>query len=906
MASKRRNMFQKNKTQETTENEFSPEVQQLLAQQANMAAQATTQLGSNPVATAIQWLNTLMMQAINVPEFEGESGMLTDFLERGTNIMNQVTGSGLDEGSTRAVRQMLIGRISVVVRRELGINVTEQWDAVVKRLKEGYGGARKFYQRQVVSLILTGRSKGESPGAYAQSMEAQVRVLCDRILETEEDKIKAQHAIELVKSLIVERIKRELPDRIKKALKPTGTPLRLDEAIDVIREEDEEFLESRRVEEGWTRVPYRHQKRETQRREYRSRPEPMEVNFGDLVRQYDDRRRRYVWTGKDESGSSTEEEEGRGASSGGESSSGREKKKKKTTYAGVVNKSETRTKEFRVRETEKLDGPIEINIVNVDGESGKFRKLFEKLTYKEGEILEATKRIKHRIDLIDDRPTYSKPRRYPVAFREIIREHIKEMLDTGVLRESVSTFNSPLWVVPKKLDKSGVQKYRVVVDYRELNKRKKTEKYPLPRLEEMIDRMSGTEIFSVFDLKSGYHQIPMETRDIEKTSIQFERGKYEFVRMPFGLKNAPITFQRMIDDFLLGLDESFIQAYMDDLIIFRKSVEDHERQLIKVKNRLEEFGLKISGDKSYFGLKEVQFMGHIISKQGAQPDPKKVTAIKEIETPKNIKELRSFLGMINYYRRFINNLAGKTERLTKLLKKNTKFVINEEAKEAFNWCKEKLATVPILQFPDFEKQFILTTDASQVAVGAVVSQGEGDSERPIAFASKKLTPAETRYSTIERELLGIVWATKHFRPYLLGRQFKIMTDHKPLVWVKKLEEISAKISRWKETLAGYNFEIVHTRGRDNVVADCLSRQVNAIDDVDADYAERFLRSWLGESSEASGTDSEEPWGFEPLPNTSNEPTNRTMTVDKGIINDKHNQLIVVRTEGQGIETRGHT
>ncbi|KAL1139969.1 hypothetical protein AAG570_006946 [Ranatra chinensis] len=305
-----------------------------------------------------------------------------------------------------------------------------------------------------------------------------------------------------------------------------------------------------------------------------------------------------------------------------------------------------------------------------------------------------------------------------------------------------------------------------------------------------MDRMSGSEIFSVIDLKSGYHQISMETRDIEKTSFQFERRKYEFVRMPFGLKNAPITFQRMIDDFLLGLDKSFIQAYMDDLIIFSKSAKDPERQLIK--------------------------------------------------------------------------------------------------------------------FPDFEKQFILTTDASQVAVGAVLSQGEGDSERPIAFASKKLTPAETRYSTIERELLGIVWATKHFRPYLLGRQFKIKTDHKPLVWVKKLDETSARINRWKETLAAYNFEIVHTKGRDNVVADCLSRQVNPIDDVDADYAERFLRGWLGESSEASGTDSEEPWGFEPLPNTVNEPTNRKMTLDKGIINDKHNQLIVVRMEGQGIETMRHT
>ncbi|KAL1114893.1 hypothetical protein AAG570_007717 [Ranatra chinensis] len=214
--------------------------------------------------------------------------------------------------------------------------------------------------------------------------------------------------------------------------------------------------------------------------------------------------------------------------------------------------------------------------------------------------------------------------------------------------------------------------------------------------------------------------------------------------------------------------------------------------------------------------------------------------------------IQNRFGPMNSEQEMIDH--GRTEPLTKLLKKNTKFIINEEAKEAFNWCKEILATVPILQFPDFEKQFILTTDASQVAVGAVLSQGEGDSERPIAFASKKLTPAETRYSTIDRELLGIVWATKQFRPYLLGRRFKIKTDHKSLVWVEKLEETTARISRWKETLAAYDFEIVYTGGKDYVVTGCLSRQVNTIDDVDAEYAERFSRGWLGDSR-ASGTDS---------------------------------------------------
>ncbi|KAL1130113.1 hypothetical protein AAG570_013052 [Ranatra chinensis] len=501
----------------------------------------------------------------------------------------------------------------------------------------------------------------------------------------------------------------------------------------------------------------------------------------------------------------------------------------------------------------------------------KTMESFYDVTYKEGGKLSTTDRVRHSV----------KPRRYPVAFREIIKEHIKEMLETGVIRESVSTYNSPLWVVPKKLDKSGVQKYRVVVDYRELNKRTKSKKYPLPRLEEMLDRMTGSKVFSIIDLKSGYHQIMMEPRDIEKTAFQFERGKYEFTRMPFGLKNAPTTFQKMIDEFLVGLSEDFIQAYMDDLIIFSKTLKEHENHL------------------------EVRFMGHIVSEQGTRPDPGKVQAVKELPEPTNLKGLRSFLGMVNFYRRFIKGLADKVEPMTKLLKKNTKFHFDDKAREAFNWCKNALSTVPILQFPDFEKKFILTTDVSQIAVGAVLAQDSGEGEKPIAFASKKLTPTETRYRTIERELLGIVWAVKNFRPYLLGRQFAIKTDHKPLVWIKRLEETSARISRWKETLAAYDFEIVHTKGSENVVADCLSRQVNAIEEIAREYADRFLRNWLSESSEGSEPESEDPWGFEPLPEVRDGKTDRQLTEENSIINDKRRQLIFTETDGDEVVTRSH-
>ncbi|KAL1129484.1 hypothetical protein AAG570_012429 [Ranatra chinensis] len=342
------------------------------------------------------------------------------------------------------------------------------------------------------------------------------------------------------------------------------------------------------------------------------------------------------------------------------------------------------------------------------------------------------------------------------------------------------------------------------------------------------------KIFSIIDLESGYHQIMMEPRGVEKTAFQFEQGKYEITRMPLGLKNAPNTFQKMINEFNVGLSEDFIQAYMDDLIIFSKTLEEHKRHLDKVKRRLQEFGLKISADKSSFFLQEVKIMGHIVSEQGTRPDPEKVQAVRDLPEPTNLKGLRSFLGIVNFYRRLIRELEDKLEPMTKLLKKNVKFHFKKKAKEAINWCKNALSTVPILQFPDFGKKCILTTDASQVAVGAVLAQDSGEREKPIAFASKKPTPTETRYSTIERELLGIVWAVKNFRPYLLGRQFTIKTDHKPLVWIERLEETLARVSRWKESLAAYDFEIVHIKGSENVVADCLSRQVNAQETVVVD------------------------------------------------------------------------
>ncbi|KAL1130399.1 hypothetical protein AAG570_013337 [Ranatra chinensis] len=390
------------------------------------------------------------------------------------------------------------------------------------------------------------------------------------------------------------------------------------------------------------------------------------------------------------------------------------------------------------------------------------------------------------------------------ALTEVLEKEVRDLLAQRMIRKSVSPYCSPLWVVPKTPDAQGNPRYRVVVDFKELNKYTRPEKHPLPGLEEMLDRMNGATVFSLLDLKAGYHQIRMHEANCKKTAFQFGRGKYEFTRMPFGLRNVPTTFQRLMDEFLEGLNEDAIQVYMDDIIIFSRSEQEHGRHLRQLLHRLKEFGLKASWEKF-------------------------THAIKLLQEPVDVKGVRSIMGLIGYYRRFLPSLADRMEGWNSLTKKGSKFVNREDMRQALEWAKARLCENPVLRFPNFSLPFVITTDASQVAVGAVLSQVYSGGDRPVAYASKKLTPAESRYSAIERELLGVVWAVEHIRSYVWGRQFRIKTDQKPLVWVEGLRETSARITRWKERLAPYAFQITHTKGRDNLVADCLSRMVNAID-----------------------------------------------------------------------------
>lgn len=361
------------------------------------------------------------------------------------------------------------------------------------------------------------------------------------------------------------------------------------------------------------------------------------------------------------------------------------------------------------------------------------------------------------------------------------------------------------------------------MDYRKVNERTTTDKYPIPNINDILDKLGRCQYFSTLDLASGFHQIEMHRDSIPKTAFTVEHGHYEYVRMPFGLKNAPATFQRVMDNILKELQNKICLVYMDDIIIFSTSLEEHIQNLKQVFAKLRETNLKIQLDKCEFLRKEVGFLGHIITPQGIKPNPQKIEAIQRFPIPKTAKEIKSFLGLLGYYRRFINNFAKLTKPLTKCLKKDTKIIHDEEFIKTFDLCKSILTNDPILKYPDFSKPFVLTTDASNFAIGAVLSQGQIGSDLPVAYASRTLNPAECNYSTIDKELLAVVWATKYFRPYLFGRKFTIVCDHKPLEWLMSSKDQTSRLVRWRLKLEEYDYTIVYKKGKMNTNADALSR-----------------------------------------------------------------------------------
>lgn len=537
---------------------------------------------------------------------------------------------------------------------------------------------------------------------------------------------------------------------------------------------------------------------------------------------------------------------------------------------------------------------------------------YRDLFYSEKIPLTFTHAVKHELRLRDNTPIFVRSYRQAPQQRAEIKNQIDNLLKQGIIRESVSPWSCPVHIVPKKTDASGKVKWRLVIDYRRLNERMVEDKYPLPNIYDILDRVGRAQYFTTLDLASGYHQVEMHPDDIEKTAFSIERGHYEFLRMPFGLKNAPSTFQRLMDHILRGVDNVF--TYLDDVIIISTSLQQHLEKIKEVFERFKLHNLKIQLDKSDFLKKQVAFLGHELTSEGIKPNSDKIKAVLNYPMPSSHKEVKAFLGLTGYYRKFIRDYAKLTKPLTQCLKKGKRVVHTPEFVDAVKKCKQILTNSPILQFPDFSKPFILTTDASDVALGAVLSQGTVGSDKPVAYASRTLSDTETRYSTIEKEMLAIIWAVKYFRPYLYGRKFIIYTDHRPLTWLMSLKDPDSKLTRWRLRLAEYDYTVIYKKGNRNTNADALSRAkifhnsieslvVNCDDNEDDDIASLLLGNNRREVE--TNEDTVQPMSID---NDAVSNDNRDLTVDTAVVpaTDDAESLSSILRELDKLVSTNHT
>ncbi|BDA51628.1 probable transposon Ty3-G Gag-Pol polyprotein [Coccomyxa sp. Obi] len=430
--------------------------------------------------------------------------------------------------------------------------------------------------------------------------------------------------------------------------------------------------------------------------------------------------------------------------------------------------------------------------------------------------------VEHAIDLEPGHEPHNRP---PFRLSEVeweeCRKQIRELLDKGHIRPSTSPYGAPILFVKKK-DGS----FRMCIDYRALNKATIKNAYPMPRIDDLLDRLQGATVFSKMDLRSGYHQVRIRKGDEYKTGFRTRDGHYEFTVMPFGLCNAPATFQRLMNGVLPDMGD-FVQVYLDDILVFSKTEKEHEEHLRRVLERLREHHLFAKLSKCEFYMREVDFLGHKVSAEGISVEEEKVTAIRDWPTPKNPTDVRAFLGLAGFYRRFIHHFTNIALPLHDLTRKDVAFKWEARHESAFQQLKRALCEAPVLAIADSaqKKRLKVTTDASKGAYGAVLSQGTGRDEHPIAFYSKRMTGAETRYSVQEQELLAIKKALEHWRHYLFGQQFIVETDHESLKYLNTQSlRATGRQVRWQQFFSEFNMEVKYIPGKTNVFADALSRR----------------------------------------------------------------------------------
>jgi transposase InsO family protein len=431
----------------------------------------------------------------------------------------------------------------------------------------------------------------------------------------------------------------------------------------------------------------------------------------------------------------------------------------------------------------------------------------------------------HEIKTGDALPIKKIPYRVPFALRKVMRRQLDEMLAKGVITPCASPWAAPVILVPKK-SSDGILKYRFCTDFRGLNPVTTVPVYPIPVVKANRSLMAGSRYFTLLDIENAYWNIPIREEDKDKTGFVTQFGSFRYEKMAFGLSGAPSTFQRVMDAMLVGLRDVEVLVYLDDLLVFSETIEDHARKMRLVFERVREANFKLSVGKCTFAVPEVVYLGHVVNKDGVAPDPSKVKAVRGFPRPKTVRDVRAFLGLSGYYRAFIRNYAAMSRPLTQLTKKDEKFIWTDSQQRAFDDLKAALTSESVLAHPRFDQPFILSTDASDYAISAILSQLQNGKERPISFASRMLNAAERNYSTTQKELLAVVFGTQIHRCFLYGRKFKIVTDHAALKWLITVKNHHcARLTRWVLKLSEYDFEIEHKAGKKHVNADCLSRHI---------------------------------------------------------------------------------
>ena len=430
-----------------------------------------------------------------------------------------------------------------------------------------------------------------------------------------------------------------------------------------------------------------------------------------------------------------------------------------------------------------------------------------------------TKEICLSIRTGESDPVRSHPYRIPPRWKEAVREQIDLLLGLGIIRPSESPWSSSVVTVQKK--EGGV---RICIDFRAVNSITQPDPYLMPLIDEILESLSTAKFISKIDLNKGFHQIPISEADIPKTAFCTPWGKFEFLVMPFGLRNGPAIFQRLMDG-ILHQEKEICQVYIDDIAIFSQCWRDHCAHIARVLSRLRGAGLTANVNKCQFGHTSCEFLGHIIGSGLVSPADLKIGAVRDFPIPGTKKQVRQFLGLTGYYRRFIQNYAEHTFALTKATKKSApeRVVASELLLNECCYLKNVLCSLPSLSLPVPSDQFLLQTDASGVGIGAVLSVVRGEEELPVAFFSRKLQPRERRYGATELEGLAVVKSVTHFDAYLITHPFIIETDHRALIFLNTADHKNGRLARWAMRLQPYTFSIRYRASRLNVNADVLSR-----------------------------------------------------------------------------------